>query len=281
MNRLIPSLLALSAIATTGLCHLGFPLRSAHAAASLASSLNVESSGTSAPHHSALGSGVNQPVLIARRLGFRWGVRASRYRRGGFSRGASCPSNSGLIAVVPEVESADVPENERKAPVYLTASAHPMFFFHIPSLPTTTGRLTLRRADVPLTQGTSYEMDFELTGESGIVGVQLSDSTLSLESGIEYLWQVSVACEPGNFANSLTINGGVVERVADTTGTPSERLNFYMNQGIWQDTVSLMAEGVYTNPLDAAIARQFSSLLEEAGLGAIAQAPVVQIIEGQ
>jgi hypothetical protein len=283
MKRLIPSLLALSAIATTGLCHLGFSLQSAHAAASLNA---VSASPLSSPGF-AINNFTSHPILMARRLGFRFNVRASRYRRGGFLRSPEssiCPSADALTSVTPHMDSDGNSLGEQAA-AYLTASARPMFLFHIDSLPATRGKLVLEipqeDSDLPLHQRIIHETNFTVSGESGIVGVQVPDDAPPLEVGSRYVWKVSLICDSNNIADSVAMAGGVVERVADTTGTPSERLSFYMNQGIWQDTVSLMAEGVYTNPSDGAIAREFSNLLEDAGLGAIAQAPVVQIIEGQ
>lgn len=269
MKRLTPSLLAALAIATTGLCASGVSRSSVYAAVS--------------PGYTAISPGTepfSQPMLMASRLGFRFRVHASQYRRGGFSRGDSCSSAMTVTALTPRFDSEGNPLGDQ-APAYLTASDHPTFFFHVSSLPVTTGKLTLRQLNVPLTQSMVYETDFTFNGESGIVGIQMPDSAPALQSGAEYAWQVSMACAPGNTEDSLTLMGGVLERVSHDADTPAEQLSFYTNQGIWQDAIALMAESVYTNPSDTAIAHDLSRVLEEAGLGAIANAPIVQISEGQ
>ena len=85
----------------------------------------------------------SKATLMARRWGFRFRVRASRYRRGGFSRsGDGCPVEKALIPVTPQHNSEGEGLNEM-APAYLTAADHPTFFVYVPELPATQGKFTL------------------------------------------------------------------------------------------------------------------------------------------
>ena len=220
-------------------------------------------------------------TLMARRWGFRFRVRSSRYRRGGFARaGAGCPT-ANLTPLTPTIGSEGEDLGDQ-APSYLTAADHPTFFVHVPPLPATKGKLTLSRPDLPLMQQSIYETEFDLNGQAGIVGIQIPESAPALEMGATYLWQVSVDCNPDD-ARFLgyAAQGGMVERVADTAGTTSERLVFYGNEGIWQDALALLAQQSYQAPTNAASHEDLASLLDEAGLDAIAHAPVVQMVTGQ
>jgi hypothetical protein len=263
MKSLTHPLLIAAAIATE-LLTTGW---SASAAPALSSSLLSATSPT------------NHTVLIASRLGFRFRVRSSRFRRGGFSRGGSCSQAGSIVPLTPVKDSEGNALGDNAA-AYLTAAAHPTFFFYVPTLPATKGILTLQRPDLPLTQQLVYQTDFNLNGQAGIVGIQLPDNAPSLDVGVQYIWRVSVACDPENHRDSLTAMGGVVQRVPGITGSPTEQLKFYQDQGIWQDTVALMATEVHNAPTNSAIANEFSTLLEEAGLDAIAHAPVIQISQG-
>ena len=213
----------------------------------------------------------------------RFRIRSSPYRRGGFSRGPSCPVDGQITALTPFVDENDSPL-AGVAPSYLTASSRPHFFFHMPELPATNGILTIQSADTTLniTKRYFHSVEFNVQGQAGIVGVRLSDQAPPLEIGQTYVWSVAVACDPGNIRDSLRGHGGVLERVADVGTGASNRLEAYANQGIWQEPLSILAEQHYANPNDGAIASNWVDLLNSVGLGpSITTAPIVEILNGQ
>lgn len=211
----------------------------------------------------------------------RFRVRSSAYRRGGFSRGASCPVDGQITALTPFVDENDSPL-AGIAPTYLTASSHPHFFFYIPQLPTTQGILTIQSSEdttLSLTERYYYKTAFTVQGDAGVVGIRLPDDAPPLEVGQSYVWRVSVACDPIDIQDSLTVHGGVLERVE---AGPGATLDAYADQGIWQEPLSILAEQYYANPTDGAIASNWADLLNSVGLDpAIATAPIVQIMDGQ
>ena len=213
----------------------------------------------------------------------RFRVRSSAYRRGGFSRGASCPVNEQITALTPFVDENDSPL-AGVAPRYLSASSRPHFFFHMPELMATKGILTVQSEDTTLnlTERYFYSTEFDVQGEAGIVGIRLPDDAPALEIGQTYVWSVAVACNPDNIRDSLRVHGGVLERVADVGVGASDRLEAYADQGIWQEPLSILAQEYYANPEDGAIASNWADLLNSVGLDpAITTAPIVQIMDGQ
>lgn len=212
-------------------------------------------------------------IAARRRLRFRVGVRPSRYRIGGFSRGSSCGSQKPLTALVPPPQTQErLPRN--RASVDKTSLEHPTFFIHLPSLPTTTAQFTLQNET-----GTKelHSVDFNVTGKPGVIGIALPSSKPGLQVGQKYLWQVAVACNPDEPSN-LAIVGGWIERIqAPVTG--SNRMAILAEQGVWQDVVTTLALQRYQKPSDRAVAEDWATLMEDAGLPQFKQAEVIQIVK--
>jgi hypothetical protein len=209
-----------------------------------------------------------------RRLNFRVGVRPSRSRVGGFSRSGACGKQPLLAALVPPPQSQErLPGN--KTTVDKTTSDRPTFFVHLPSLPGSTAQFTLQNE-----AGTKelYNVDFNLTEKQGIVGVALPTSAPALQVGQKYLWQVAVNCNPDQ-PSSVVIVSSWIERVQPPATTGRDRLTVLAQQGIWQDTVTLLALQRYQLPNDRTVAEDWAALMEDAGLPQFKQSAVVQIVK--
>lgn len=224
-------------------------------------------------------SPTSQDTLVAGRLGFRLRVRPSRYRIGGISRG-SCPPVT-IAPVAPPMRPEEITP-EQDAAVDSTTSAHPTLFVNIPDgLPATTAQLTVQNeaGDQEL-----YSTSFTLSGKPGIVGIRIPDTAPALEVGQKYLWQVSVTCDPSKPEDQLFAMSWV-ERVALDSdlarqvnqATPREKSTLYAEAGIWQDTVSTLAELRLSNPNDPSVAQDWASLMQSVNLSDLANKPVVQI----
>ena len=172
------------------------------------------------------------------------------------------------------------------AAVYLTASDHPTFFLHLPPLPATTGKLTIQNTDtsLPLSQRQVYETNFAITGQSGILGIRIPQTAAALQMGNTYTWQVSIICPANTVADtpesSMAYFGGVIERVADISGTPAEGLDFYLTEGIWQEALLLTLADYQSNRSDAS-AQRWSALMTAAGLEQFSTQSFLGIIDGQ
>ncbi len=212
-----------------------------------------------------------------RRLNFRVGVRPSRYRLGAYSRG-SCGTRQTLAALVPQPQVQERLTGN-KTTVDKTTAARPLFFVHLPTLPASTAKFTLKTE----AKQKWASFDVKLTGQAGVVGVALPASANELQVGQKYFWQLEVACDPADPSNLVTV-GSWVERVpplaATNTGTarPDARLATLAEQGIWQDVLAAIAQQRYQKPSDAAIAEDWAALMDDAGLPQFRQAAIVQII---
>ena len=214
-------------------------------------------------------------MLMANRLrnrGLRFHVRPSRYRYGGFVRG-SCPQ--GAAPIVP------ITEDKTYAPSYLTASAHPTFFINVPELPDASGFIYVDNPDLPGRNPQLYKVAFDLDGGAGIVGIQMPKDAPGLEVGSSYRWRVAIDCSSaGAEGDTIVFKGGEVERVADIEGATEQRLEYYLQEGIWQETAEIVAKDRYNAP-SAGSNEDWAALMEESGLSQFADTPIVAIVEGR
>jgi hypothetical protein len=201
------------------------------------------------------------------------------YRVGGFNRN-SCPPVE-ITAVAPPIRPEErSPGND--VAVDSTTSAHPMLFVNIPA------ELSGKTAEFSVQNEGSdqeiHETKFNLTGKPGIVGMRIPNTAPPLELGQKYLWQVSVICNDNNPQERLNA-GSWIERVPiDRTlatridrATAREKPALYAEAGIWQDTVSTLAELLYRNPNDQSLTQDWASLMQSANLNNVANQPIVQI----
>ncbi|MBW4520139.1 MAG: DUF928 domain-containing protein [Scytolyngbya sp. HA4215-MV1] len=210
--------------------------------------------------------------LSRRRLNFRVGVRPSRYRIGGYSRGG-CGDQKTLTAIVPQPQAQEkVPED--KATVDKTTAAHPIFFVHLPTLPPSTAEFILKSES----NSELYRFDFELTGQAGVVGVMLPNAAPELQVGRKYFWRVEVTCNPDEPSKIVTV-GSWVERVKLLVSTRRDRLALLAEQGIWQDLLTALALQRYQRPNDPATSEDWANLMEDAGLPQFKQSTIVKIVK--
>lgn len=210
---------------------------------------------------------------IRRSLRFR--VSASRYRRGGFSRGA-CPAE-GAAPVVPVAE-----DGTDLAPSYLTASAHPTFFIRVPALADASGVVYVEDPESTERNPQIYAANFEYSGEAGIVGVKMPADAPALQEGSAYKWRAVINCSAEeNSTDTMVIRaGGVIERTADISGTEQERLEYYLDAGIWQETAEILAQERYQNPA-AQADEDWKLLMEASGVPQFAETPIVGMMDSR
>ncbi len=232
-------------------------------------------------HHPTTHDSILDPILLASRLsryGLRFRVSSSAFHRGGFRRGSSCLSDQEITGITPfEDENGDSLGDT--APSYFTASHHPTFFIHIPQLPPTNGILTIENRDEPLTERYFYQAEFEVSGESGIVGIRMPEDAPPLEEGNDYVWQVSVACKPGDIQDSLTVHGGVL-RFTDLGAELGEAsLETYLDAEVWQEALTMVAEERFgADTVDTELESDWAALMNSVGLSPFASEPIVQMI---
>ncbi|XGV98313.1 MAG: DUF928 domain-containing protein [Leptolyngbya sp. BL-A-14] len=212
-------------------------------------------------------------------------------REAGAARSDTCASttnNNGLTALLPSSNLG------------LTTKAFPTFFAYIPpnnaqraefrlieedsSKEVFTGQVPMPKADAP---------DAAYKYKASVVSMSLPRQGLGegLKAGKNYLWALMVVCNAQNRAEDIVVTG-VVQRVDENfvksldpatkqklnhvnTVSVQEKLSIYGSAGIWQDMLADTAALVQKNP--ASYSKEWKDLLNEQGLGAIANAPTVEI----
>lgn len=218
--------------------------------------------------------------------GFR-GQRLPVRNRSTWDSRYACPDeNMTLTAVTPQMDDTDKPYSAFRTytPTYLTTpSGHRTFWVHIAGVPSGRGFFSLQNMDIsiPLIERQVYETEFVFNGETGIVGIQLPADMLPLESNALYVWSVAISCDSIDRRRYLSTRNAVTVMPEMALPPRTEQLEFFMDKGIWYDTLSFMAEDLYANLSDEALASRFTALLESVGLSEIANAPIVQLIEGE
>ncbi len=214
-------------------------------------------------------------------------------RQGGASRG-SCDlaGQPPLTALVPFSKSArsldgDTTEatvlkqqslRSQPSDVFsLTIEARPSFWFYVPySLTTTPLEFVLQDED----HNTLYQSHLSVDDSSrdrGIIQVTLPESAPALQPETTYHWYFLAYCDQGDpsFVDGWITRSPLSPADSLMAATPREQAIFYAQQGIWQDTVTLLGERYRENTTDADIARDWESLLESAHLTQLIEQPLV------
>ena len=211
--------------------------------------------------------------------GFEDTGRPANQTSTGSRSSGSCLSR--LIALVPGSEPLTTQPEGCSAPdslLALTLDDAPTFWFYVPpeqlSSVVYTEFVLLDENQRPL-----YRERIVLSGESGIIGVQL---TQPLEVNRLHRWtfQILMTDEP---SRDPVVEGFVKRIEPDTTlsnqlitaTSPQERIRIYANHGVWHDTLTELAEWRRAHPSDANLESDWTNLLTSVGLEAIANAPLL------
>ena len=159
----------------------------------------------------------------------------------------------------------------------LTVSARPNFWIYLPPTSAQQAILSIKEEGV----NPHWQQSVSLTGETGIIGIPLSDDAPTLEIGKNYQWAVILVCGKRPNPNDPVVSAWI-KRVDEsqiskggslTYSTELEKAADYAQQGIWYDA------------LDILIAEKNSSVdnwndiwvqyLQSGGLDAIANEPII------
>jgi len=113
--------------------------------------------------------------------------------------------------------------------------------------------------------------------QAGIQRVRLTDYNVSLKTGAQYRWYITVIPDPKNRSKDIFARG-FIERV-DASETLQARLtqsdsaqiaNVYATEGIWYDALSAISDSIDSTPSDINLRMQRASLLEQVRLQQVA-----------
>ncbi|MBO3458653.1 DUF928 domain-containing protein [Aetokthonos hydrillicola Thurmond2011] len=191
-------------------------------------------------------------------------------RKGGASRCANC--NVDELAL-----TALVPGNQSQSFLALTIAKYPTFWFYIPHTFAHKASLEFVLQD----EHHNYIYKTILTPSTisgGIISIPASQKAAPLVIGKKYQWTLSIREQQ----NSVFVQG-YVQRVALNSemmnklesANSGQRLKVYAANGIWQDTLTLLANLHRKYPHDTIVKSQWISLLQSVGLEDIASERII------
>jgi len=161
----------------------------------------------------------------------------------------------------------------------LTVSEHPEFFVYVPQTSATEGEFVLMDEE----NNEVYQTNLPLSGEPGIVSVRLPEERPPLEVGKNYRWFFSVICDPQDQGKSLVVGGWTQRQELEAdlaaklerTTRAGDRSFIYAKNGIWHDSLSILAEEIRNSNRNALAIVQWKLLLESAGLDTVTEVPLL------
>ncbi len=204
------------------------------------------------------------------------GLGAPARRESAGTRGCAFGNPASLIALMPE-------DN-----VGWTTEEHPSFYWYMPLNQASFVRFTLEQVTPGGDPVLIYQKSFEVTGDSGIMRMQLPESAEvpPLQEGDRYRWQVAIFCNPASAKGDLQVEGWVERHTPDgelqarlDQAMEDEKGGLYAEQGYWFDAVDELATRYRNHADDVDLQQNWAMLLDSVGLGVIAPQPFLPEIE--
>jgi hypothetical protein len=177
-----------------------------------------------------------------------------------------------LTALVPTTQGAD----QEPFVWGLTTESRPTLWFVIPKTEAAPVEFILQDDQDRYLYRTSLQMPPQ--SSEGIVEFALPASAPPLQVNQRYTWTVlleATASHPTQFVQ------GSLYRVSAVAGMEPDQVNSleqvarYAKQGLWHDSLTALAKLRQTHPQDSQIQGAWFDLLQQAGLGAIADFPLL------
>lgn len=212
----------------------------------------------------------SQPLYVS--INFpRTPVGAPRRAIGGGTRGGGQTSEvshaSYLIVLSPQSN------------VVTTVSAQPTLFWYIPKTQAKSAEFEVYNAQGKLI----YQTTLALQGIPGVVKLSLP-KTVALETDKEYKWTLTLDDSPEIEGHNRSVRGTLKRTTLTSTQKaqlaaarqPLKQAELYAKAGIWQETISILAQLRFDRPSDRNINAAWKELLESVELKEIANAPLVE-----
>lgn len=192
-------------------------------------------------------------------------------RKGGASRCANCNIDEFALTAL-------VPGNHSQSLLALTIAKYPTFWFYIPHTFAHKPSIEFVLQD----DHDNYIYKTILRSpriSGGIISIPVSQEAVPLVIGKRYQWTLSIQEQQ----NSVFVQGAV-QRVALNSelmnklesAKPPQRVKLYAANGIWQDTLTLLANLHRKYPHDTILTSQWITLLQSVGLEDIANEPIIE-----
>jgi hypothetical protein len=212
------------------------------------------------------------------------------HRRGVASRGGCETVTQPVTALAPEYASElspaelnTVPEKTGPAPQVwgITAADRPTFWFYIPYSKNSIQAIAFMLWDEshPPTQP-RYRTTLA-PRPSGIIGITLPPEIAPLQASKTYRWilKLTMNC---TVAQSIFVEGQVQRQLLSqplshqlTQATAPDKVALYAENGFWYDAVTALAELRRSQPQDADLIENWTTLLDAVGLKNLAHQPLI------
>jgi Domain of Unknown Function (DUF928) len=168
----------------------------------------------------------------------------------------------------------------------LTLKHHPTLWIYIPytNQDSPNGEFSLQDENSEV-----YKTSFKLPDTPGIISISLPSTVKPLEAGKTYRWYVDIACPSASGSKTSPISlTGIVQMAPNSiienelkTATAIERIEIYIQNGIFIDAVTELAQHRLDHPQNPTFKQMWVELLSQPdiGLGNIAQEPIIGNIE--
>ncbi|MFN6497060.1 MAG: DUF928 domain-containing protein [Nostoc sp. DedQUE01] len=208
-------------------------------------------------------------------------------RRTGMGSRDNCPAvTTALTALVPLQEEQKVSKQTDK-PISaivggLTISERPTFWFYVPYTQELTASAEFVLQDS--SQNDIYRNAIAPPPKPSIISISLP-SNASLQVGKTYHWYLKVLCNQQQTASVPIYVEGDIQRVnldsrmmqqLQTAVALQQKVAIYAQEGIWFDSLTMLAQMRRKNPHDASVASDWQSLLKSVNLDNVATAPLVK-----
>jgi Domain of Unknown Function (DUF928) len=183
--------------------------------------------------------------------------------------GKACiPNKQRLTALTPGLD------------VQRTTIANPTFFFYVPQTSAPVMELVLEDDQ----EEVIYQKILPAPGKPGIVSLNVpADANFpGLKVGKSYKWYFSLICDRNERSSDYVVKGSIERITLDQTlktqlekAKPEEQAAIYALSGIWENSLTMLAQLRKSSPNSLAIKSDWEDLLRSGGLEEIVQEPLV------
>ena len=189
--------------------------------------------------------------------------------RGGGSR-SSCQNYQNLTALVPA---------NNQVVWGKTTATHPEFLFYLPQ------GSTIEFVLQDEANNNVSQINRQISPDNqGIVSISIPHTVAPLENNKIYKWTLILFCQDNQLGPFVYVQGSI-EKVALETKTQTqlqtvdntEKAVIYAREGIWYETIALLAQLRSENPNDEQINSMWSELLEQVNLTEMSSQPMLNL----
>lgn len=209
---------------------------------------------------------------------------------GAGSRGSSCvtyskdPTSSDPKAVLNLTALVPKSNSPTEGELGLTVSDRPTFVGYIPKPNNVeSGELLIFEKVSDRPDRLLIRQSFPLSDREGIVSINLSDNSQSLEVGKMYKWKLRIVCDPDDRSKDIVSNTVWLERIQPTpnltnklkNSTPINLSAVYAEAGIWHEAIGSLIKARQTQPNNSTLVTNWEQMLKSVGLERFLQIPII------